>query len=106
MTEKYGNKDKIFCAKEGDASIGLPPYNGGLFASRAAGLLEQVRLPDASIAPLIYQPKHTHDERSGLRRFVNYRDMSVQQLGSIYLFLKPTRQPYSATAPTQPRRGQ
>jgi len=45
-----------------------------------------VRLADASIAPLIYQLSHTHDERSGLRRFVNYRDMSVQQLGSIYLF--------------------
>ena len=69
---------------EGDASIGLPPYNGGLFASSAAGLLDQVRLADASIAPLIYQLSHTHDERSGLRRFVNYRDMSVQQLGSIY----------------------
>ena len=70
--------------EEGDASIGLPPYNGGLFASSAAGLLEQVRLADASIAPLIYKLSHTLDERNSLRRFVNYRDMSVQQLGSIY----------------------
>ena len=71
---------------KGDPSIGLPPYNGGLFASEAAALLERVRLPDSEVAPIIYGLSHTplaHGPRSG-RRFVNYRDMSVQQLGSIY----------------------
>ena len=67
----------------GDPSIGLPPYNGGLFASQAAPLLEQVRLPDAKVAPVIYDLSHARDPQ-GTRRFVNYRDMSVQQLGSIY----------------------
>ena len=66
----------------GDASIGLPPYNGGLFAADAAPLLEAVRLPDAAFAPIIYDLSHT--ETDGERRFVSYRDMSVQQLGSIY----------------------
>ena len=66
----------------GDASIGLPPYNGGLFASDAAPLLESVRLPDAAFAPIIHDLSHT--ETAGARGFVNYRDMSVQQLGSIY----------------------
>ena len=66
----------------GDASIGLPPYNGGLFAADAAPLLEAVRLPDAAFAPIIYDLSHT--EINGERRFVSYRDMSVQQLGSIY----------------------
>ena len=78
---------------KGDPSIGLPPYNGGLFASDAAPLLETVRLPDSKVAPIIYGLSHsprvrrggfdTSDPRAG-RRFVNYRDMSVQQLGSIY----------------------
>ena len=68
---------------KGDPSIGLPPYNGGLFASEAAALLEKVRLPDSKVAPIIYGLSHTRNPRSG-RRFVNYRDMSVQQLGSIY----------------------
>ena len=68
----------------GDPSIGLPPYNGGLFAPEAAPLLEQARLPDAVIAPLIYDLSHTQEKGGGGRRFVNYRDMSVQQLGSIY----------------------
>ena len=66
----------------GDPSIGLPPYNGGLFAAEAAPLLEDVRLSDATIAPMIHDLSHA--KTSGGRRFVNYRDMSVQQLGSIY----------------------
>ena len=67
---------------QGDASIGLPPYNGGLFNDAAAPLLSNVHLPDAAIAPIIYDLSHTETPEG--RRFVNYRDMSVQQLGSIY----------------------
>ena len=66
----------------GDASIGLPPYNGGLFAPEAAPLLEEVPLPDAAVAPIVYDLSHAGT--AGGRRFINYRDMSVQQLGSIY----------------------
>ena len=70
----------------GDASIGLPPYNGGLFSSDAAPLLGRVRLPDNIVAQVVYELSHTRTEEMGaiVRRFVNYRDMSVQQLGSIY----------------------
>ena len=67
---------------KGDASIGLPPYNGGLFAAEAAPLLEKVRLPDSAVAPIVYDLSHAGT--GGARHFVNYRDMSVQQLGSIY----------------------
>ena len=66
----------------GDPSIGLPPYNGGLFAAKAAPILNEVRLSDAAMAPVIYAMSHR--ETDGTDRFVNYRDMSVQQLGSIY----------------------
>ena len=70
----------------GDPSIGLPPYNGGLFAPDSAPLLQRVRLPDSVIAGIIYDLSHTRSARKGdsVRSFVNYRDMSVQQLGSIY----------------------
>ena len=67
---------------EGDPSIGLPPYNGGLFAPGAAPLLEMVRLPDVVVATIVHDLSHRGSE--GEYRFVNYRDMSVQQLGSIY----------------------
>ncbi|MCY3770963.1 MAG: restriction endonuclease [Gemmatimonadetes bacterium] len=67
---------------QGDPSIGLPPYNGGLFSQDTAPMLGNVRLPDAVIAPVIHAMSHR--EIDGTRHFVNYRDMSVQQLGSIY----------------------
>ncbi len=67
---------------QGDASIGLPPYNGGLFDREAAPLLSRVRLGDAAMADVIDALSF---ERTPLgRRYINYRDLGVQQLGSIY----------------------
>ncbi|MDE2976671.1 MAG: restriction endonuclease [Acidobacteriota bacterium] len=68
----------------GDRSIGLPPYNGGLFAEEAATLLTKVRLPDSEMAPVVFGLSHVGQANGGRARFVNYRDMTVQQLGSLY----------------------
>ena len=66
----------------GDASIGLPPYNGGLFDRERTPLLSRVRLGDAVMADMIDALSF---ERTPLgRRYINYRDLGVQQLGSIY----------------------
>ena len=66
----------------GDASIGLPPYNGGLFDRGRTPLLSRVRLGDAVMADMIDALSF---ERTSLgRRYINYRDLGVQQLGSIY----------------------
>lgn len=67
---------------DGDPSVGLPAYNGGLFDPRQTPLLERVELPDAEFAPLI-DALSRHQDRSG-PRWINYRDLSVQHLGSIY----------------------
>ena len=67
---------------EGDSSIGLPPYNGGLFAKDTAPILDEAHLPDTVVAQIVYALSHVNSPEG--RRFVNYRDMSVQQLGSIY----------------------
>ena len=66
----------------GDGSIGLPPYNGGLFDQARTPLLGQIRLDDAVMATVIdaLSFEHTPDGR----RYINYRDLGVQQLGSIY----------------------
>ena len=84
LASRYYDQIRTLCRQidKGDPSIGLPPYNGGLFAQQAAPLLERISLPDAVLAPIIYDLSHT--ESSAGRRFVNYRDMTVQQLGSIY----------------------
>ena len=67
---------------KGDHSIGLPPYNGGLFDDETTPWLLQARIPDAALAPVIHALSHL-DTGDGVH-YVNYRDMSVQQLGSIY----------------------
>ena len=84
FASRYYDQIRTLCRQidKGDPSIGLPPYNGGLFAQQAAPLLERISLSDAVLAPIIYDLSHT--ESSAGRRFVNYRDMTVQQLGSIY----------------------
>ena len=66
----------------GDASIGLPPYNGGLFDREQTPLLGNVRLGDRVMADVI--DSLSFEQTPLGRRYINYRDLSVQQLGSIY----------------------
>ena len=66
----------------GDASIGLPPYNGGLFDRERTPLLANIRLGDQLLADVI--DTLSFEQSAGGRRYINYRDLSVQQLGSIY----------------------
>ena len=66
----------------GDASIGLPAYNGGLFDQASTPLLGQIRLDDAVMATVI--DALSFEQTPDGRRYINYRDLGVQQLGSIY----------------------
>ncbi|MCE2921684.1 MAG: restriction endonuclease, partial [Roseomonas sp.] len=66
----------------GDSSLGLPPYNGGLFSASAAPLLGRARLPDATMGALL--DELSREGEGSARRLINFRDLSVQQLGSIY----------------------
>ena len=68
---------------EGDDDLGIPPYNGGLFAKDSAPILDRVQLPDAIMADLVFKLSH-RDEGDGKPRYINYRDLTVQQLGTIY----------------------
>ncbi len=66
----------------GNDDLGIPPYNGGLFASEGNPLLGRIKLSDATLAKVILPLSHR--EEDGRLRYINYRDLSVQQLGSIY----------------------
>lgn len=66
----------------GDDGVGLPPYNGGLFRADRSALLDRVRIPDADFAPLL--DALSREATEGARRFINFRDLSVQHLGSVY----------------------
>ena len=67
---------------QGDPSIGLPPYNGGLFDGERTSLLSRIRLGDAVMADVF--DALSFEKTAGERRYINYRDLGVQQLGSIY----------------------
>ena len=67
---------------QGDDEIGMPAYNGGLFARERAPLLERTVVPDAVIAPIIDAlSRRTEDPPHA---WINYRDLAVSHLGSIY----------------------
>jgi hypothetical protein len=79
----YNHLQDLFAAVgEGDPAIGLPPYDGGLFEPAGQPLLERTRIPDRELAPLL--DALSRREEAGRRRWINYRDLSVQHLGSIY----------------------
>ena len=67
---------------QGDPSVGLPPYNGGLFSGEQTPLLKSIALGDDVMAEAL--DILSWEQRGGRRRYINYRDLSVQQLGSIY----------------------
>ena len=67
---------------QGDVSIGLPPYNGGLFDPTRTPLLDGLRLGDRVMADII--DALSFEQGAAGRRYINYRDLGVRQLGSIY----------------------
>ncbi len=67
---------------QGDSAFGLPPYNSGLFDASRTPLLSRIRLSNRVMADVI-DALSFEQHRSG-RRYINYRSLSVQQLGSIY----------------------
>ncbi len=74
--------DLCLAIDQGDSSIGLPPYNGGLFDRASTPLLEEIRIGDQVVADVVDALSFEQTEHG--RRYINYRDLSVQQLGSIY----------------------
>ncbi|MDP2827970.1 MAG: hypothetical protein Q8O37_05125 [Sulfuricellaceae bacterium] len=67
---------------DGDDGVGMPAYNGGLFERARSPLLARVYVADAKLVPIIDAlARRTEDL---LRPPINYRDLSVSHLGSIY----------------------
>ncbi len=75
-------KDSFRAIDEGDEALRLPPYNGRLFDLRRAPILERTSLPDSVFAPIV--DKLSRLDLGLFKRRINYRDLSVRQLGSIY----------------------
>lgn len=70
---------------DGNDDLGIPPYNGGLFDRAAAPILERSQLADNDLSAIIFALSHEQEGDAGRGpRYINYRDLSVQQLGSVY----------------------
>jgi hypothetical protein len=67
---------------EGDDTVGMPAYNGGLFERARAPLLARVKVADAQLAPVIDALSRRVEDF--LKPRINYRDLSVAHLGGIY----------------------
>ena len=80
---QYFTKFSLLCRAvgAGDSAMGLPPYNGGLFAEDGRKL-GGIELSDKRFAPLADQLSRRMSD--GEKRRINYRDLSVRHLGAIY----------------------
>ena len=68
----------------GEPLAGLPAYNGGLFDRERPELLARARLSDNSVATIINSLGAAAVNGSPDRTLVNFRDLSVEQLGTLY----------------------
>jgi Eco57I restriction-modification methylase len=75
-------RDLFDAIEHGSVDLELPEYNGGLFDDTLHPLLGRVTLYDAMLAKLLESLSRVRVE--GMQRIINYRDLSVQQLGAIY----------------------
>lgn len=69
---------------EGQDELDIPPYNGGLFDPEEHPFLEEYEVGDRHLAKAIDLLGRAEDPRTGTREFVDYRDLDVRHLGSIY----------------------
>ena len=68
----------------GDAALGVPAYNGGLFRPDKHPFLERYRVGDLHLRQAIDLLARALDPVTGRREFVDYRDLEIRHLGSIY----------------------
>ena len=67
---------------DGDESVGVRPYNGGLFSDREKPYLKTHRITNAYLAPALFELGYMQG-RVGIYP-VDYCDLSVRHLGTIY----------------------
>jgi len=67
---------------DGDESLGVRPYNGGLFSDTEKPYLRDHKMRNEYLAPALFDLAYM-DTRNGSQR-INYRDLSVRHLGTLY----------------------
>lgn len=76
--------DLFRIVNSGDDSMGVPPYNGGLFDESKHPFLESYKVGDSYVAQALDWLARTEaSERTG-RGPVSYRDLEIRHIGGIY----------------------
>ncbi len=70
----------------GDPALNVPRYNGGLFRrdNPKNAFLNTHRMADVYLAPALALLTRERDPETGQHRFIDYKSLNVEQLGSIY----------------------
>lgn len=62
----------------------VPAYNGDLFSPQSTYLLSAIRVPDSALAEVLRELSVTPPTRERGRERIDYADLGVEQLGSVY----------------------
>jgi len=68
---------------KGDPALRVPPYNGGLFNKGRYPYLDSHKVADYYLVQALDELARQEDE-DGARRFVDYKYLTVRELGSVY----------------------
>ena len=69
---------------KGDSLTGFPQYNGGLFDQNAHNLINEIEIDDFTIIRVINSLSFEQNGEEAEGEYLNYRNLSIQQLGAIY----------------------
>jgi len=76
-------QDLFRLVDQGKESLGIPPYNGGLFDHDEHAFLTENMVSDRHLAEVIYRLSTTENDE-GRYVLADYRDLDTRHLGSVY----------------------
>ncbi|WP_415380708.1 Eco57I restriction-modification methylase domain-containing protein [Halosimplex sp. TS25] len=83
-TSMWSRLEDLFrLVDSGEGSLGIPPYNGGLFDDDQHGFLAENQVADRYIAEVLYRLGTTESD-DGSFVLADYADLDTRHLGSIY----------------------
>lgn len=76
-------KDLFQLIDKGEESLGIPPYNGGLFDHERHAFLTEHEVSNRHLAEVIYRLSTTQNDE-GRYALADYADLDTRHLGSVY----------------------
>jgi len=77
-----GLKASFRLVGEGDESLGVPGYNGGLFDNDNLEYILNVECPNGNLLSAVHDL--THIEQAGYQQRISYADLGVEEIGAVY----------------------